>query len=109
VELAPISNCALYHAGHQMHWIHWKQARNAPHFDARLVSIDDEGFVLALRDGTDLHWWHHDLARLRQALELPGAEIQAVPSLHAVRVDNHWFNCSQGPFHATCARKEPRR
>jgi hypothetical protein len=106
VELAPVPSCPLYHEGHQMHWIHWKQARNAPHVEATLVSIDDQGFVLALEDGTELRWWHHDLARLRQALELPGVEVQAVPSLHALRVDNHWFNCSQGSFRAACQRKK---
>jgi len=106
VELAPIPSCAQYHAGHQMHWIHWKHARNAPHVEARLVSIDDEAIVLALPDGTELRWWHHDLARLRQALELPGVKVQAVPSLHALRVDNWWFNCSQGPSQAICWPKK---
>jgi hypothetical protein len=92
-----------------MHWIHWKQARNAPHVETRLVSIDEDEVVLALPDGGELRWWHHEMARLRQALELPGAQVHAVPSLHALKVNSWWFNCSRGPFRGTCQFEEPRR
>jgi hypothetical protein len=92
-----------------MHWIHWKKARNAPHVEATLLSIDDEGFVLAMAYGGELRWWHHEMPRLRQALEVPGARIQAVPTFHALRVNDHWFNCSRGPSTVACRFEQPRR
>jgi hypothetical protein len=100
--LSPIPMCTRYYAGHQMHWIQWKQAMSRTPQPAAFVRLDELGIMLAL-GRKPLRLWNHDMPRMTQALEDPGAAIDVWQELGALRIGNHWFNCSAKTFQATCA------
>jgi hypothetical protein len=107
-ERFPNELCASYAAGHQMHWVHWKQTLAAEPIRVELRFMDDEkvGILLAPTRRA-LTYWHHDMARMRDVIGL-GLPIVAFRELHALKVGECLFNCSNQPLRSLC-RSTPHR
>ena len=88
------STCDLYAPGHQIHYKHQGNAVRSPALQVRDTLVDGTLVTLLLDDGRELHWRHHDPARLSRLLELLRGKCVAYPEWHAVRVGPYWFNCA---------------
>ena len=67
------AQCGLYTPGHQVHWIQARLARTQvkPQLPGLIVSVDDDVVVVATEDGV-YRWLHHDMVRLRRAVDEVG-------------------------------------
>ena len=86
--------CDLYQPGHQIHYRHQGDAVRSPARAVVSVLLDGTALLLALDDGTERVWRHHDPERLRRILELLRGTCVAYPEHHALRVGPYWFNCA---------------
>ncbi len=86
--------CDLYTPGHQIHYKHQGDAVRSPSCTVLSVLLDGTQVLLALDDGTERVWRHHDPDRLRRILELLRGRCVAYPEQHALRVGPYWFNCA---------------
>lgn len=86
--------CDLYAPGHQIHYRHQGDAVRSPACAVLSVLLDGTQLLLALDDGTERVWRHHDPERLRRILELLRGKCVAYPEQHALRVGPYWFNCA---------------
>ena len=88
-------SCEDYAPGHLMHYRHQGNAVRSRSLQARETVVDDTLLVLALEDGREVQWRHHDPQRLRRVLEsVPGKRV-VYPDHHALRVGPYWFNCAR--------------
>src|SRR5262249_51828696 len=82
--------CALYTAGHKVHFIQaklaWQESR-ASYLTGTLISVHDDGWITVEVDGKVLRFWNHEPQRARRCSEesggrvgLPGHCLLHVPS-----------------------------
>jgi hypothetical protein len=109
MTLAAAPVCLSYRAGHQMHWIQWKLARRAVGVPGRLVRLEGADLVLAADDGRTLRWWNHDPERVTTYAERTAGRLHIYPDLHALCIDNGWFNCDVSTSHSVCHARADER
>ena len=72
VEMSEVKGtdpCQRFIPGHAVHWIHAKKSREgrSPHPSWwRLVSCDDDGYVVIERNGASRQLWNHNPRTLRR-------------------------------------------
>ena len=87
--------CDLYSPGHQIHYTHQGDAVRSRSLPVGRVTLEGSRVVLVLDDGVELHWRHHDPARLHRILEAIPTKRVIYPEYHALRVGPYWFNCAR--------------
>ena len=86
--------CDLHAAGHQMHYKHQGDAVHSTALKVRDVLQEGTLLTLALEDGRELLWRHHDPERLGRILEVLRGKCVVYQDFHALRVGPYWFNCA---------------
>lgn len=102
IIVSPIPSCIRFTAGHQVHWIQWKQALGLPPRGVTLVRLDEIGVIVA-DDRGPIRLWNHDLRRMAAAMADHEAELDYWQRLGVLRIGTLWFNCSTSKIHAGCS------
>ena len=102
MELAEQPVCWSFRAGHHVHWIQWKLARDTVTVPARLDRLDGEILVLVTEDGQTLRWWNHDRERVEAYAGPAGGRVLLYPRYHAMSIGNAWFSCDTSGTHSVC-------